>query len=100
MDNDPSQVLKLAMSVLREIECELSKIPSPLPDLNPCDSIFHIVKDSLDNEAIEKHINKESFDDFKNRVLRTLRKMDTKSCTILYNFSLFGATINEIILST
>ena len=77
MDNDPSQVFKLAMSVLREIECELSKIPSPLPDLNPCESIFHIVKDSLDNEAIEKHINKESFDDFKNRVLHTFSEMDT-----------------------
>ena len=71
MDNDPSQVSKLAMSALREIECELSKIPSRSPDLNPCESIFHIVKDSLDDEAIEKHINKESFGDFKNRVLRT-----------------------------
>ena len=36
MDNDPSQVSKLAMNALREIECELSKIPSRSPDLNPC----------------------------------------------------------------
>ena len=77
MDNDPSQVSKLAMSAPREIECKLSKIPSRLPDLNPCESIFHIVKDSLDDEAIEKHINKESFGDFKNRVLRKFSKMDT-----------------------
>lgn len=77
MDNDPSQVSKLAMSALREIECELSKIPSRSPDLNPCESIFHIVKDSLDDEAIEKHISKESFGDFKNRVLRTFSEMDT-----------------------
>ena len=76
MDNDPSQVSKLAMSALREIECQLSKIPSRSPDLNPCESIFHIVKDSLDDEAIEKHINKESFGDFKNRVLRTFSEMD------------------------
>lgn len=65
MDNDPSQVSKLAMSAPREIECKLSKIPSRSPDLNPCESIFHIVKDSLDDEAIEKHINKESFGDLK-----------------------------------
>ena len=77
MDNDPSQVSKLAMRAPREIECKLSKIPSRSPDLNPCESIFHIVKDSLDNEAIEKHINKESFDDFKNRVLHTFSEMDT-----------------------
>ena len=38
---------------------------------------FHIVKDSLDDEAIEKHISKESFGDFKNRVLRTFSEMDT-----------------------
>ena len=77
MDNDPSQVSKLAMNALREIECELSKIPSRSPDLNPCESIFHIVKGSLDNEAIERNINKESFDDFQTRVLRTLDEIDT-----------------------
>ena len=56
MDNDPSQVSKLAMNALREIECELCKIPSRSPDLNPCELNFHLVKDSLDNEAIERNI--------------------------------------------
>ena len=77
MDNDPSQVSKLAMNALREIECELCKIPSRSPDLNPCESIFHLVKDSLDNEAIERSINKESFEDFRRRVLRNLSEMHT-----------------------
>ena len=65
------------MNALREIECELCKIPSRSPDLNPCESIFHLVKDSLDNEAIERSINKESFEDFRRRVLRNLNEMDT-----------------------
>ena len=78
MDNDPSHVSKLAMNALREIECELCKIPSHrLPDLNPCESIFHLVKDSLDNEAIERSINKESFEDFRRRVFRNLNEVDT-----------------------
>lgn len=77
MDNDPSQTSKVAMNALKEIECELCKIPSRSPDLNPCESIFHILKDTLENEAIEQNITKESFEDFEKRVLRTLDELDS-----------------------
>ena len=54
MDNDPSQVSKVAMNTLQEIECELLKLPSCSPDINLIEGIFHIVKNLLEEEeAIE-----------------------------------------------
>ena len=76
MDNDPSQVSKVAMRALEEIEAELQKIPSCSPDINPIEGIFHIVKDMLEKEAIERNITKESSEEFQTRVLRTLVDLD------------------------
>ena len=52
MDNNPSQVSKVEMRALEEIEGELLKIPSCSPDINPIEGIFHIVKNMLEEKAI------------------------------------------------
>lgn len=75
-DNDPSMVSKAAMTALHEIECELFKLPSCSADINPIEGIFHILKDLLEEQAIENNITKESFEEFQKRVLRTLEQLD------------------------
>ena len=70
MDNDPSQTSKKAMRALEEIECDLHGIPPRSPDLNLIENAFHLVKKRLEKDAIEQKIRRETFDEFKNRVLR------------------------------
>ena len=74
MDNDPSQTSQGALTALEDTECELFVIPPRSPDLNPRENIFHVVKDDLEEEAIVKNIIKESFEEFKARVLKKLEK--------------------------
>lgn len=76
MDNDPSQTSKKAMSALKEIESDLHQIPARSPDLNPIENIFHLVKNSLEKEAIESNITKECFEAFRTRVLRCIENLD------------------------
>ena len=80
MDNDPCQTSKAAMLALSEIECELHRIPPRSPDLNPIENIFHLVKNSLKKEAISLNIAHETFDNFKERVLRCFDNFD---CNII-----------------
>ena len=76
MDNDSSQTSKAAMNALQETESELLRIPARSPDLNPIENIFNVVKDTLEKEAIERNITKETFEEFKTRVLQTLGDVD------------------------
>ena len=75
-DNDPSMVSKAAMTALHEIECELFKLPSCSADINPIEGFFHILKDLLEEQAIENNITKKSFEEFQKRVLRTSEQLD------------------------
>ena len=58
---------------------DCKKIPRCSPDITDpiIEGIFHIVKDMLEEEAIERNITKESFEEFQTRVLRTLGDLDT-----------------------
>ena len=77
MDNDPCQTSRKAMSAINQIECELHQIPARSPDLNPIENVFHLIKKKLEKDAIDKKIRKESFNEFKDRVLRSLRTLDS-----------------------
>ncbi len=76
MDNDPSQTSKKSLSALSDIECELHEIPPRSPDLNPIENVFHLVKKSLEREAINKNITRESFVEFRARVFRCFESLD------------------------
>lgn len=76
MDNDPCQTSKVALEALEDIECEFHRIPARSPDLNPIENIFHVVKKSLEDEALNSHITKESFENFRDRVIRCLDNLD------------------------
>ena len=58
---------------------ELQKIPRCSPDITDpiIEGIFHIVKDMLEEESIERNITKGSFEEFQTRVLRTIGDLDT-----------------------
>lgn len=52
--------------------CELLKIPPRSPDLNPIENIFHIASKKLAKDAFEKGITRESYEQFCERVKRTI----------------------------
>ena len=76
MDNDPSQTSIMSMQAIHDIEADFHRLPSRSQDLNPPENVFHIVKEKLDNEAIELKIDHETFDQFKERVLRCFQSID------------------------
>ena len=76
MDNDPSQTSRLACEAMNDVEAEMHAIPPRSPDLNPIENIFHVLKNLLDDEVEEYNITCESFEQFKERVLRTLDSID------------------------
>lgn len=77
MDNDPSQTSCKAMSALSDIEATLHRIPSRTQDLNPPENVFHIVKKRLEQEAITLNLTMETFDNFKERVLKCFQSIDS-----------------------
>lgn len=73
MDNDPSQRSMAAKIALEEISAELHEIPPRSPDLNVIESVFHQLRRFLEEEAISENITSETFEQFRDRVLRTLQ---------------------------
>ena len=77
MDNDPSQRSKVAKRALRDIEAELHEIPPRSPDINVIESIFHLLRMDLEEEAVSENITCEQFEQFRDRVLKSLERLPT-----------------------
>ena len=71
-DGDPSQNSKSACDAMDRCHAELLKIPPRSPDLNPIENIFHIVSRKLQKDAIDQSITRESYQEFCDRVRRTI----------------------------
>ena len=78
IDNDPSQVSKAAKLALKDIGAELHQIPARSPCLYPIENIFHILRKMLEDEAIRLQIIRESFEEFKSRVMRCFDSVATE----------------------
>ena len=76
MDNDPSQNSAPARLAMEEVQARLHRIPSRSPDLNAVENIFHVLRRLLEYEAKSCNITHETFNQFKERVLRTLESID------------------------
>ena len=76
MDNDPCQTSKVALDAVDECGLQFLSIPPRSPDINPIENVFHIVKLALKKEAMEQKISKESFLQFKERVIKHLKNCD------------------------
>jgi hypothetical protein len=62
---------------MEKIEAEFHKIPARSPDLKPIENVVHLVKKTLENEAIANNITYETFQDFSARVLKSLENLST-----------------------
>ena len=71
-DGDPSQNSKKAMDAIYEVGGKKFTIPTRSPDLNPIENVFNNVKRHLQEEALEQFITRENFEQFSERVKRTL----------------------------
>ena len=68
MDGCPRQHSKKAYKAYDETGTKVMKIPARPPDLNPIENFFHLAKKAIKQQAINRNIQKESFEEFTNRV--------------------------------
>lgn len=71
-DNDPSQNCKQVKALLKRNKIKQLTIPPRSPDLNPIENVFHLLKMKLRKDAIARNIVRETFEQFKDRVMNTL----------------------------
>ena len=78
------------------MEAELHKIPARSPDINVIESIFHLLRMDLEDEAICKKITSETFEQFRYRfrsferlpvelIYRTIESMNNRIDAIIYS---------------
>ena len=77
-DGDPSQNSTKAQRALQDVGALLFRIPARSPDLNPIENIFNIVSAKLERDALRKQIKHKTFDQFFDRVEKTLCNIDPK----------------------
>ena len=71
-DGDPSQNSKAAKVELTNLGYNIFSIPPRSPDLNPIENLFNLVDKKLQENAIAENIVKETYDEFAERVKRTM----------------------------
>ena len=71
-DGDPSQNSKKAKDALNSIDSKIFPIPPRSPDINPIENIFHITKQKLHADALNRNIVFENFDEYSKRIKDTL----------------------------
>ena len=73
-DGDPSQNSSDAKRAMCNCNCDLSliQIPPRSPDLNPIENFFHLVRCKLKSDALALNITKETLQEFKARIIRTI----------------------------
>ena len=76
-DADPSQNSAKSKRAMKGVDSNLLLIPARGPDLYPIENMFNEVRVKLGDEAIQKDITKESYDQFKIRVINTINSIPT-----------------------
>ena len=71
-DGDPTQNSRKAKKAFDDVGCRMFSIPARSPDINPIENMFNNVRKKLREDAIEHHIEHESYEEFCNRVKTTL----------------------------
>ena len=74
-DGDPSQNSAMARAAMDRANCQLLKIPPRSPDLNPIENIFKLVSGALRKQAITSRITTETYEQFKDRVISTIKSI-------------------------
>ena len=71
-DNDPSQVSKVAIKAMADVNAHLFRIPSRSPDLNPIENIFHLASKQIRDDARKYKIYDETYEHFAARCKQAL----------------------------
>ena len=71
-DGDPSQNSGKAKDAMYDIGARKFTIPARSPDFNPIENIFNLVKRKLSEDALQNNIVQENFNDFSDRVKKTI----------------------------
>ena len=73
-ENDPSQSSRLAKNAMKNCKCDtpLIALPCRSPDLSPPENFFHLVRCKMKRDALRLNITKETYQEFKQRVIRTI----------------------------
>ena len=74
-DGDPVQNSAAARRAFEEVGAVTFAIPPRSPDLNPIENLFHLVSKQLREDAIDKQITSENFEQFSERVKRTMTNL-------------------------
>ena len=72
-DSDPSQNSAIAKRAMLRAQCTVIHPPVRSPDIHVIENAFNIANKMLKEEAKLKQISKESFQEFKERVIRTIK---------------------------
>ena len=72
---------------MSRVQCRVINVPVRSPDMHCIQNVFHITSKKLKEEAKVKRITKESFGEFKKRVITTMKAIPV-------------GTIDELIAST
>ena len=72
MDNCPSQSSRMVTTALENMGAEKIPIPARSPDCNPIENMFNNVRKELEADAMRLNITSETFEEFGQRVRRTL----------------------------
>ena len=76
-DGDPSQNSKLAEETWVSKGCRLFKIAPRSPDLNPIENIFHLIGKQMKQDALDQHLERETYQAFCHRVKKTVLQFPT-----------------------
>lgn len=71
-DGDPRQNSKVARQSWERLGCKMFGIPARSPDLNPIENIFHTVRKQLKQDALDRHIRRENYQQFCERIHSTI----------------------------
>ena len=72
MDNCPRQVSRAAMKAYARAKAKVFRIPARSPDINPIENFFHQMTCKLEQDAFEKHITRETKEEFAERIKKTM----------------------------
>ena len=71
-DGDPRQNSSAAQMEMESIREKLLSIPARSPDINPIKNLFHLIKRKLNNDALPRNKEKETYEEFSARVQATI----------------------------
>lgn len=75
-DNCPVMNSKTVVEALSENDVMRFKIPARSPDINCIENVFHAMRKKIQQDAVSKNIENETFKQFQNRAMNVIKNFD------------------------